>query len=80
MYKESNMHTYLCVYIHIYTYSISYIHLKWDIIQPQNSEVLTCAIKWSELEIIKLHEISQTQKDKLLKHVYIHTYSILNCM
>ena len=51
-----------CFFLKLYKENV--VSIQWNIIQPQNKEILLQATTWMNLEDIMLSKISQTQKDK----------------
>ena len=51
--------------IYIYIYIYIHTHTQWSITQPQN-EIIPFAATWTDLEIITLGEINQTEKGKYM--------------
>ena len=51
-----------CFFLKLYKENVV-LSIQWNIIQPQNKEILLQATTWMNLEDIMLSKISQTQKD-----------------
>ena len=62
--------TYECIKRwHIYIYT----NTHWNIIQPQETEILPFATIWMDIEDIMLCEINQTERQTLRFHLHVES-------